>query len=63
MFSDLEALSSFAADLRHLQAHPADPPLAWKHGLGPAVTDERLRTLEIRNWLVQQVLPASRRDV
>ena len=63
MFSDLEALSSFTADLRYLQAHPTDPPRAWKHGLGPAITDERLRTLEIRNWLVQQVLPASRRDV
>ena len=62
LFSDLEALSTFARDLRYLQAHPSDPPLAWKHGLGPAIIDERLRMVEIRNWLTAQVLPGARRD-
>jgi len=31
--------------------------LLWKHGLGPAMRDESLRLLEIRNWLRSEVLP------
>ena len=37
MFRDAPALSAFAADLRALQAAPADAALLWKHGLGPAM--------------------------
>ncbi len=57
MFRDLAALSAFAAELRELQAHPADSSLLWKHGLGPAMRSEPLRLLEIRNWLEAQVRP------
>lgn len=57
MFRDAPALAAFAADLRALQAAPADAPLLWKHGLGPAVSNEALRLLEIRNWLNVNVLP------
>ena len=57
MFRDGAALAMFAADLRALHANPADAPLLWKHGLGPAVRSEALRLLEIRNWLEAQVLP------
>lgn len=57
MFRDAPALSAFAADLRALQAAPTDPTLLWKHGLGPAMSNEALRLLEIRNWLHVQVLP------
>ena len=57
MFRDAPALSAFAADLRALQAAPADPTLLWKHGLGPAMSNEALRLLEIRNWLNVKVLP------
>jgi GMP synthase (glutamine-hydrolysing) len=57
MFRDAPALSAFAADLRALQAAPADPTLLWKHGLGPAMSNEALRLLEIRNWLNLKVLP------
>ena len=57
MFRDAPALSAFAADLRALQAAPADPTLLWKHGLGPAMSNEALRLLEIRNWLNVNVLP------
>jgi GMP synthase (glutamine-hydrolysing) len=57
MFRDLPALAEFAADLRVLQSHPADPPLLWKHGLGPAMRAEALRLLEIRNWLNAEVRP------
>jgi GMP synthase (glutamine-hydrolysing) len=63
MFRDVTALAAFAADLRALQANPADSALLWKHGLGPAMQTEALRLLEIRNWLGAKVLPAARRHV
>jgi len=59
MFGNQPALSAFAAELRALQSNPADTPLLWKHGLGPAMRSQALRVLEIRNWLDSQV----RRDV
>lgn len=61
MFRDAPALAAFAADLRALQANPADPPLLWKHGLGAAMRDEVQRLLEIRNWLDAEVRPHARR--
>jgi GMP synthase (glutamine-hydrolysing) len=57
MFRDAPALSAFASELRALQAAPADATLLWKHGLGPAMSNEALRLLEIRNWLNVKVLP------
>lgn len=57
LFSDEAALAAYAADLRRLQAAPADTALAWKHGLGPGITDPALRLAEIRNWLTVEVLP------
>jgi len=61
LFRDEPALQEFAADLRALQARPADPALAWKHGLGSAMTDESVRLAELRNWLAQAVVPHRRR--
>ena len=63
MFRDSSGLAAFAADLRALQANPADTALLWKHGLGPAMQNETLRLLEIRNWLGAKVLPAAKRHV
>lgn len=60
MFRDRPALDGFAAELRALQADPADATLLWKHALGPSVQNQALRLLEIRNWLNAQVLPRSR---
>jgi GMP synthase (glutamine-hydrolysing) len=57
MFRDPAALAEFAADLRALQANPADAALLWKHGLGLAMRIESMRLLEIRNWLEAQVQP------
>ena len=57
MFCDEPALATFAAELRALQATPSQTALLWKHGLGPAMQDETLRLLEIRNWLQDQVRP------
>lgn len=59
MFRDTAGLDEFAAELRALQANPADTALLWKHGLGPAMQSEALRLLDIRNWLEAQVLPRS----
>jgi GMP synthase (glutamine-hydrolysing) len=56
MFRDEAALAAFSAELRTLQATPGDPALLWKHALGPAMQEEGLRLLEIRNWLQTQVL-------
>jgi GMP synthase (glutamine-hydrolysing) len=62
LLRDEPALAAFAAELRALAANPADAPLLWKHGLGPAMQSEALRCLEISNWLAAGVLPrASRR--
>ncbi len=60
LFHDLAALQGFAAELRQLQRQPTDSPLLWKHGLGPSISSEPVRRLEIRNWLEQQVLPRCR---
>jgi GMP synthase (glutamine-hydrolysing) len=61
LFSDAAALAAYAVDLRVLQSRPADRPLGWKHGLGPAMTDATVRLAEIRNWLDRQVLPRAAR--
>ena len=61
MFCDEAALSAFAAELRALQKTPQNPTLLWKHGLGPAMRDEPLRLLEIKNWLEAEVLPRAAR--
>ena len=61
MFRDEPALAIFAAELRALQVNPSDTVLLWKHGLGPAMHDETLRLLEIKNWLEVQVLPRATR--
>ena len=55
MFRDMPELMGFAAELRALQSNPAEMPLLWKHGLGPAMRAEALRLLEIRNWLDAEV--------
>ena len=61
MFADEAALQSFAAELRQLDRAPADRALAWKHGLGPGITDTPTRLRELRNWLDHLVLPRAQR--
>ena len=61
IFRDAPALAAFAAELRALQSTPADAPLLWRHGLGPAMQTEPLRLLEIRNWLEAAVRPRAQR--
>jgi GMP synthase (glutamine-hydrolysing) len=56
LFTDRAALDGFVAELRTLQARPQDRALNWKHGLGPAMQDPRLKLAELRNWLELQVV-------
>jgi GMP synthase (glutamine-hydrolysing) len=60
MFRDTAALQTFANELRALQSNPTDATLLWKHGLGPAMRSDKVRLLEISNWLHTQVLPRCR---
>jgi GMP synthase (glutamine-hydrolysing) len=52
---DQAELDALAADLVALEDHPDDARLAWRFGVGPAVTDTGIRLAEIRNWLDRQV--------
>jgi GMP synthase (glutamine-hydrolysing) len=57
LFADRAALEAYVAELRALQAQPQDRALNWKHGLGPAMQDPRLKLAELHNWLALQVGP------
>jgi GMP synthase (glutamine-hydrolysing) len=61
LFADRAELDAFVADLRALMQRPDDPRLAWKHGLGPAMRQESLKLVELRNWLEIEVLPHAAR--
>lgn len=61
LFADRAELEAFVADLRALEQRPGDPRLAWKHGLGPALRQQRLKLAELRNWLEIEVLPRAAR--
>jgi GMP synthase (glutamine-hydrolysing) len=61
LFGNRAELDQFVAELRLLMQDPQDRRLAWKHGLGPAMQDERLKLAELRNWLELKVMPRYRR--
>ncbi|MFG1424344.1 type 1 glutamine amidotransferase [Roseixanthobacter liquoris] len=56
-FADEEAQESFIGDLETLEREPGNQPLVWRHGVDGAVISKDLRTVEIRNWIEQLVLP------
>jgi GMP synthase (glutamine-hydrolysing) len=60
LFAARAELDSYVVELRALHRNPRDWRLAWKHGLGPAVLEQQLRLVELRNWLEVQVLPYAR---
>lgn len=60
-FTDSAALDAYAQELTQLQTDPTNSALTFRHGLGPAMTEETLRRLEISNWLVQVVAPRVQR--
>jgi GMP synthase (glutamine-hydrolysing) len=51
--ADLEAL---VTDLAALDANPRDARLAWRFGVGEAITNADIKLAELRNWLTQRVL-------
>jgi GMP synthase (glutamine-hydrolysing) len=61
LFGSRSELDQFVAELRQLLQDPWNRRLAWKHGLGPAMQDERLKLAELRNWLELKVMPRYRR--
>ena len=62
-FPDEPALEHYAFELEQLQVNPANRALNFRHGLGPGMTDVRLRRLEISNWLETMVKPRASRHV
>ncbi len=60
-FADRAAMDAFVTDLKRLQERPQDRYLGWKHGLGPAMQDERLKLAELHNWLELVVMPGFQR--
>jgi GMP synthase (glutamine-hydrolysing) len=61
LFGGRPELDGFVADLQALQLNPRDRRLTWKHGLGPAMQDERLKLAELRNWVALRVIPCFQR--
>jgi GMP synthase (glutamine-hydrolysing) len=60
-FADESAIDRYASDLEQLQNDPTNRSLVFRYGLGPAMTDETLRRLEISNWLRSVVMPRAQR--
>ena len=56
LVKDAAELETLVADLTALDARPDDQRLAWRFGVGPAITDASIRLAELRNWLERQVL-------
>jgi GMP synthase (glutamine-hydrolysing) len=56
LVKDQAEIDELCADLKALNDSPDDARLAWRFGVGPAVTDIGLRLAELRNWLEKQVL-------
>jgi len=56
LVKDQAEVDALAADLVSLNERPDDQRLAWRFGVGPAITDTSLRLAELKNWLERQVL-------
>jgi len=56
LVKDQVELDALAADLVALNDKPDDARLAWRFGVGPAITDPGIKLAELRNWLDKQVL-------
>lgn len=56
-FADEAQQAAYIADLRALDAEPGIKHVAWRHGLGPDVSDPNLRVTEIYNFIEARVRP------
>ena len=60
-FADEAGKNAYVADLRALHREPAPSDVAFRHGLGPDVTDPAQRLTEIRNFIEARVRPEAAR--
>jgi len=56
VLKDQAELDALVADLKAFDANPNDARLAWRFGVGTAITDQRIKLAELRNWLERKVL-------
>ena len=55
LVADRAELDRLARDLADFDADPTNVRLAWRFGVGPAITDARLKLAELENWLTSRV--------
>jgi len=60
-FSDDASRDVYISDLQTLDREPGNRPLAWRYGLDETVLNPGIRTAELANWIVHQVLPTRAR--
>ena len=60
-FADEADAATYIARLEALHSEPARKDLAWQLGIDSDVMNVDVRTLEVRNWIEQLVLPNMRR--
>ena len=53
LVADRAELDALATDLDSFDADPTSSRLAWRFGVGPGITDPRVKLAELRNWLVR----------
>jgi GMP synthase (glutamine-hydrolysing) len=56
LVKDQAELDQLAADFVMLNEEPQNARLAWRFGVGAAITDPLVKQAELRNWLERQVL-------
>jgi GMP synthase (glutamine-hydrolysing) len=56
-FADTAARDAYTVDLEALGRDPAAKPIAWRYGIDNTVLDPGLRSAELANWVMHQVLP------
>ena len=56
LVKDQGELDALVSDLKAFDANPADARLAWRFGVGVAITDARIKLAELSNWLERKVL-------
>jgi len=57
LFTDKAQHEAYVADIRALEDNPKARHVAFRHGLGPDVTEPDLRVLELRNFIEARVKP------
>lgn len=60
-FPDEEAGHAYIEDLEALHQDPCRRDIAWRLGIDSDLLDSQIRTVEVRNWLENQVAPGRSR--